>query len=279
MKKTFNDLLPGKKFNNNDLCDIFLCSPQGGMRRSHKTNTLVLICNHINSLYDDRWTGDTLLYTGMGTTGDQSFTASQNKTLFESNDTNIGLYLFEVFKDKEYTFTGRVALDDIPPYMEQQLDENNSMREVCIFPLKLIDIQREVQLSDEISIRNTKEKLVRKISSNQEIFDKAVQVTGIPDSYTIKSTGYTRNPYVSEFAKRKANGICQLCEQPAPFNDKKGVPYLESHHIEWLSQGGEDTITNTVALCPNCHVKMHIINNPKDVEKLKAKVLNTDHSI
>ncbi|WP_296863638.1 HNH endonuclease [Thermosyntropha sp.] len=29
-------------------------------------------------------------------------------------------------------------------------------------------------------------------------------------------------------------------------------------HIEWLSRGGTDTIDNTVALCPNCHRKMHV---------------------
>ena len=54
------------------------------------------------------------------------------------------------------------------------------------------------------------------------------------------------------------------------FSDKEGKPYIETHHIDWLSKGGEDTIENTVALCPNCHRKMHIINSEKDVEKLKG---------
>ena len=43
----------------------------------------------------------------------------------------------------------------------------------------------------------------------------------------------------------------------APFNDKKGRPFLESHHIRWLSEGGADSIDNVAALCPNCHRKMH----------------------
>lgn len=29
---------------------------------------------------------------------------------------------------------------------------------------------------------------------------------------------------------------------------------------EWLSKGGKDIIDNTIALCPNCHKKMHILN-------------------
>ena len=82
-------------------------------------------------------------------------------------------------------------------------------------------------------------------------------------------TQYHRDQYVALYAKRRANGICDLCENEAPFLDKNGQPYLESHHIVWLAQGGSDTIDNTVALCPNCHRKMHIVNDEKDVAKLK----------
>ena len=45
-------------------------------------------------------------------------------------------------------------------------------------------------------------------------------------------------------------GLCDLCEQPAPFQNKSNEAYLECHQIIWLAQGGEDTIANTVALCP-----------------------------
>ena len=59
-----------------------------------------------------------------------------------------------------------------------------------------------------------------------------------------------------------------MCGKPAPFNDKSGDPYLESHHIKWLSKGGEDSPYNVVALCPNCHRKMHIVNDSEDVRFL-----------
>jgi 5-methylcytosine-specific restriction protein A len=80
-----------------------------------------------------------------------------------------------------------------------------------------------------------------------------------------------RNPYVTELAKRRANGICQLCEQPAPFKNKKGEPYLETHHIVWMSRKGLDTPENTVALCPNCHRRMHVVDSKKDIAKLQKK--------
>ena len=80
-----------------------------------------------------------------------------------------------------------------------------------------------------------------------------------------------RDPYIAEYAKRRANGVCQLCGQPAPFVDKKGRPYLESHHLIWLSKGGEDTVENTAALCPNCHRKMHILADENDLNYLLEK--------
>lgn len=60
--------------------------------------------------------------------------------------------------------------------------------------------------------------------------------------------------------------------ESAPFSDKNGQPYLESHHIEWLSNGGEDTIENTVALCPNCHRKIHLLDDPIDKKMLINRI-------
>ncbi|MFX7296788.1 HNH endonuclease, partial [Acinetobacter baumannii] len=71
MLKDFKLLKPGAILNNAELCEYFLCSPQGGMRRSHKTNTLIIVSNHVESIYEDQWIGDELHYTGMGQVGDQ----------------------------------------------------------------------------------------------------------------------------------------------------------------------------------------------------------------
>ena len=79
-----------------------------------------------------------------------------------------------------------------------------------------------------------------------------------------------RSPEIASYAKRRAAGVCQLCQKTAPFKDKYGEPYLEAHHVNWLSRGGEDSIDNVVALCPNCHRKMHVIDDTKDVRKLLA---------
>ncbi|WP_409254307.1 HNH endonuclease [Bacillus sp. SCS-153A] len=90
---------------------------------------------------------------------------------------------------------------------------------------------------------------------------------------------YKYKPFLYIFVKkcnqkRRANGICDLCGRPAPFKDKKNRPYLESHHIVWLSRGGADNIENTVAVDPSCHRKLHILDLETDVNNLFRKVNN-----
>lgn len=112
--------------------------------------------------------------------------------------------------------------------------------------------------------------------SDDELRNKAIQYSSSKLTRYQTTTGsYSRNSYVSEYAKRRAKGICQLCEKFAPFNDAKGNPFLETHHIIRLADGGADSIENTVALCPNCHRKMHILNQEEDVRKL-IKVAKED---
>lgn len=80
----------------------------------------------------------------------------------------------------------------------------------------------------------------------------------IPKSTTIVVSRFIRNPHVVAEKLLEANGICQACEKAAPFYKKiDGSPYLEIHHKKPLSDGGEDTLENTIAICPNCHRKFH----------------------
>jgi len=109
------------------------------------------------------------------------------------------------------------------------------------------------------------------ILSNEELEIRAQKESSNRKPKTSRNTvtTYKRNIYVAELARRNAKGICQLCGEVAPFKNKARQPYLETHHIVWLSKGGTDSVDNTVALCPNCHKKMHIVNSSSDVRRLK----------
>lgn len=261
----------GQAITNDELRTIFVCGNMGGMRRSRTTNTLVIISDHTKGLYEDKWFGDTLHYTGMGKKGDQDINASQNRTLNESNTNGVDVFLFEVFEGNRYIYRGQVQLSE-KPYQEKQKDEDGRLRNVWVFPVKVVD-NHEVTIEKEIIDNNfeKKEKKVRKLS-DAELEEKAKESQSTKTSVrTTTSQTYERNVYVTEFAKRRAKGVCQLCEKLAPFKNRLGEPYLETHHIEWLSKGGADTIENTVALCPNCHKKMHVVNDEYDIKILKGK--------
>jgi 5-methylcytosine-specific restriction protein A len=268
-------LNPGDTIINSQLTDIFKCSPQGGMRRSRRTNTLVIVSDHTRGIYEDRWIDDILHYTGMGLAGDQRIDGAQNKTLAESQTNGVEVHLFEVFEAGNYIFRGQVELAN-EPYEENQPDINGNLRKVWIFPLKLINGRKSTPLPESIiqKKQEKKEKEARRLS-DAELKKRLKYVKKQAGKREVSSATYERNVYVAEFAKRRANGICQLCDETAPFNDKNGKPFLESHHIVWLSDGGEDTIENSTALCPNCHRKMHVLNLNGDIEKLKHKSIES----
>ena len=265
------NLSQGQILDNKELQDIFLCSPQGGMRRSLKTNTLVIVSNHLESIYDDRWIDSVFHYTGTGRVGDLSLTFQQNKTLAESNINGVELHLFEVDVEKEYKYQGIVQLSG-PPYEERQPDDEGNERRVYVFPLILRDSNPIAYSVDEFnSVQKKREKKAKRLSI-EELKEKAKKAPAKVGERNVQGVQYERDPYIALLTKLRANGICDLCNQPGPFKDKNGDLYLESHHIDWLSNGGLDTPENTVALCPNCHRKMHIVNDDVDKDLLKTKM-------
>jgi 5-methylcytosine-specific restriction protein A len=267
---SFSQFMIGQTVTNSDIMAAFKCGNMGGMRRSRETNTLVLISDHTKGLYEDKWFNDILHYTGMGKSGDQDLFFMQNRTLAESGSNGVEVHLFEVLVSAQYIYLGVVSLAD-EPYQEIQVGDDGAPRQVWMFPLKVHAGTQAV--SEEIFYKYIikREKEAGKLSlidlekrAEQNESDKV-------GSRKVTNKVYIRDPYVSEYAKKRADGKCQLCDQKAPFNNREGVPYLECHHIDWISKGGSDTIHNTVALCPNCHRKMHVLNLNEDQTKLRIK--------
>lgn len=268
---TIDSLKPGVELSNQRLCEVFGCSPQGGMRRSLSSNTLVLISNHVSSVYHDRWIGNVLHYTGMGQKGDQRLDATQNKTLAESRSNGVGVHLFEVHVEAVYTYVGKMRLND-EPYQEQQLDADDKARKAWVFPL--VVERGEVPTIEQATLAQQVERVARQVRrlTDEEVRRRAERARPVPGQRSTVSKQFDRDPHVAEHAKRAAKGVCDLCLSPAPFINGDGQPYLETHHIEWLAKGGSDTIDNTVALCPNCHRKMHVLNLETDCDKLFKRV-------
>ena len=261
----------GEEVSHNDMRKAYGVGNMGGMRWSKTYNCLVIVSDNTKGLYEDKWYGDVLHYTGMGKKGDQKL-ISQNKRVYEARTTGVEIHLFEVLKDNEYTYRGIVELVE-DPYQDTQTDEDKKLRKVWVFPIKPVDGMPAVDASSIEKSEKKRAAEVEKMSFEDLKNAAKSRSKKKPGKRRVTTTSVTRDPIVAEYVKRVAKGVCMLCGNPAPFNDKKGDPYLESHHIKWLSKGGEDSPENAVALCPNCHKRMHVVNDKKDVKKLKAIAL------
>ncbi len=78
-----------------------------------------------------------------------------------------------------------------------------------------------------------------------------------PGQVVVLTRAFRRNPDVIAEVLLRADGTCEGCQRPAPFQRADGTPYLEVHHRRRLADGGDDSVENAVALCPNCHRERH----------------------
>lgn len=124
------------------------------------------------------------------------------------------------------------------------------------------------------------------IVPKQDKFEKIQSVLGVAQDSPTKESESERelieillkpaekstfNRYlVMDIVRRRANGFCELCGEAAPFK-VHGVPFLEFHRVRPLSDGGDLTSTNLVALCPNCHAR--VTNAPTDEIQAKLEVV------
>jgi 5-methylcytosine-specific restriction endonuclease McrA len=120
------------------------------------------------------------------------------------------------------------------------------LQEDAISPLVVVNQQFDAAVQQS-SLRSAAQRKAR--LSNAPRLPKRIEVT---------TTVFVRNPDVVVEALLRARGICERCNDPAPFARRSdGSPYLEVHHRIPLAVGGEDTVENAIALCPNCHRAAH----------------------
>ncbi len=158
----------------------------------------------------------------------------------------------------------------IPTYTEMTIkrtDENGNKCFTFLLKFKNVDFASEINQKFEDEVERKREDNITDLLTDASNRGKK------PSKSHINTTVYYRDPIIAAAVKERANGRCDLCSHPAPFNCSNGRPYLEEHHLVRLADGGDDSLENAVALCPNCHRKMHIVNDYADIEALKRRLL------
>jgi hypothetical protein len=126
---------------------------------------------------------------------------------------------------------------------------------------------------EEFNLEEERAKKLAQQLSDRELGEKAeqTQTKGPVRTQTVTGSRYLRNSNVTEFAKRRAKGRV--------FNSAKSRRHLRTSraHPTWKPTtlfGYQRVVKiqskNTVALCPNCHRKMHTLDSSQDRNALLA---------
>lgn len=153
-----------------------------------------------------------------------------------------------IFKGLDYNTVliklKQINTDDSKFILEHLLEYNTSATQL---DKDAFDRKFEKKVSESINI----DKKVR----NERLKQRA---TVKPKKVEVISITFKRNADVVAAVLERANGVCEFCKQDAPFlRAKDKSPYLEVHHKIKLADGGDDTIDNAIAVCPNCHRMLH----------------------
>ena len=137
----------------------------------------------------------------------------------------------------------------IPKQISDKIKLKRKLSKSIIF---FIDLTSNIQSKFEDAVSKSS-------SDSQNNRKKRLNNARIKPTTNITTTiVFNRNPDVVAEVLYEAEGICGTCHEKAPFNRRSDdSPYLEVHHKIQLADGGEDTVENAIALCPNCHRRKH----------------------
>jgi 5-methylcytosine-specific restriction protein A len=127
-------------------------------------------------------------------------------------------------------------------------DANTLLEE---FTLNLPDEERAWQVADEYELE-------RELLVGDMALEKVLRRdhTGPSEERRLHLLAHAaRDRQLVKDLHNRYSGRCQLCAFDSPV--VYGIPSAESHHIVYLSRGGEDTLLNMVLLCPNHHTVVH----------------------
>jgi len=203
--------------------------------------------------YDDEWDEDGVFhYFGAGQVGPMEFVRG-NLALRDHSENGEEVHLFEQVAgglryDGEMVCAGYYERDDVP-------DRNGNLRRAIVFELVALD---EEPATARASAEPAAAADSRWSMPLDELRDRASRTVGLePNASEARRRTYVRSEDLRIYVRRRADGQCEGCGQPAPFLTARGHAYLEPHHTRRLSDGGPDDYHHVIALCPTCHRRVH----------------------
>lgn len=198
--------------------------------------------------YAYEWTASgTLRYFGEGQEGDMALDKG-NRAIAEHTASGKKLLLFETLGHGNVRFRGPFNCAGYS-YVKGP-DSQGKTRRAIVFDLVPVDA---ADGADEADVPTPSDGLANLQRLALEAAGPARQVAG---KEAVKSY-YARSRRVRQDVLARAGGVCDSCDEPAPFATKAGAAYLGPHHIRRQTDQGPDDLRQMGAVCPNCHREMH----------------------
>lgn len=216
--------------------------------------------------YEDGWRDeDIFLYTGEGQRGDMEFRAG-NAAIRDHAEKGKELLLFDALgKRQPVRFIGVFAC----PTWEygRGPDTEGNDRQTIRFHLVRTGLE-----ASSVSEQTPAPTLVNldELRSRAYATVKATKSSGVREA---RQVFYERSKAVRDYVLARANGICELTGEPAPFKTKAGVPYLEVHHTRRLSDDGPDDPRWVAAITPTAHREIHYGESGDELNRILQEML------
>lgn len=251
---------------------------QGGISTpSNHPYIFVFLSNNGRRIgYEDGWDENgTFNISGEGQRGEMSFTRG-NLALRDHVKNSTELHLFQsIGGSGNYRYVGEFACMSWSNKISKDIDGKS--RQAIIFHLTpaLMEITASPnEESNEPAVSPTYKTTLR-----ANAYAAAGSARRLP-AKEARREYMVRSKAVSDYVLNRANGVCEMCDKPAPFiRSSDGSPYLEPHHIDRLSDGGPDHPAHVAAVCPNCHREAHSGLEAQTIKKkLTAKIIEIEKS-
>lgn len=234
---------------------------QGGIITPAKYPLVIIITGEsgLEHGYADRYRLDGAFeYFGEGQAGHMQLQKG-NRAVAEHSTQGESLLLFRRTSEG-VRFEGEMVCDGY--HVRRAPDRNGIERDAIVFELRTLEGITEKVDAEPSSFGVPLEQL------RELAFAAAIGSARIASKATRNI--YQRSRDVRDYVLARAGAKCEGCKAPAPFLRPDGTPYFEPHHLRRLSDGGPDHPTHVIALCPNCHRRVHA---GADGEAYNAKLI------
>lgn len=206
-------------------------------------------------------------YTGEGQTGAMEMVRG-NRAIQQHQSAGKELHLFEYVQIGHVRYLGQAYYAG--HHVKIVADRDGNPRQAIVFELTLEpDEGGEADLLPDEAPRESGGLWRESLGRLREMALAASTKTG--DSRKTQATAHFRSEAVRVYVLKRAAGFCEGCGNQAPFATPKGAPYLEPHHIRRRADSGPDHPAWVIALCPNCHRRVHHGADGHDYNTFLAK--------